>query len=200
MKVVPDCQIQGLGEIYDKYFGDTVGTFVEVGAHDGKSYSNTYELAKAGWIGFYIEPISHMAQACRNNHEGHDVIVVEQAVSNYNGKLALYKGADIYTANKNVLPVNEELLVTCTTLDKFLDVNNFEEGEGPDVLVIDVEFHEKEVLEGFTLERWKPKMVIIEAHEHHENDKFKLNAKFINDYFSSYEKIYSDGINNIYVR
>lgn len=202
MKVTEDCQIQGLGEIFDKYFSDHNDRFfVEVGAHDGRSYSNTYELANAGWSGFYIEPIHHMAQICKETHRNNDVIVFEQAISNYNGNLTLYKGADIYTANKSVLPVHDEIKVKCETLDKFLDFNLVEPGT-IDLLVIDVEFHEKEVLEGFDVNKWKPKMVIIEAHEHHENEKFRLNAQYINWYFidaGNYKKIYSDGINNIYV-
>lgn len=201
MKVASDCQIAGLGDIYDKYFPEQKDRhFIEVGAHDGKSYSNTYELANAGWCGIYIEPIKHMAEACKANHVNNDVTVIEQAVSNYNGWLTLYKGADIFTANKDVLPVKDELIVKCNTLDTILSRESIGPGE-IDLLVIDVEFHEKQVLEGFDISKWLPTMVIIEAHEHHDNPDFRLNVDFINDYFkeAGYEKIYSDGINNIYV-
>ena len=43
----PTCQIPGLDKIYEEYFGDTLGLFVEVGAFDGESVSNTSGLADA---------------------------------------------------------------------------------------------------------------------------------------------------------
>ena len=49
------CQIPGLDAIYDQYFGDKIGSFVEVGAFDGMTYSNTWHLANRGWYGVYIE-------------------------------------------------------------------------------------------------------------------------------------------------
>ena len=47
------CQIPDLDKIYTKYFGeDTDRIFVEVGAFDGESVSNTSCLADAGWKGY----------------------------------------------------------------------------------------------------------------------------------------------------
>jgi len=49
------CQIPELDKIYSKYFGkDTNRVFVEVGAFDGESVSNTSCLADAGWKGFIL--------------------------------------------------------------------------------------------------------------------------------------------------
>src|ERR671923_2099072 len=64
--VVDSCQIPNLGFLLDFFFGDVaVGTFVEVGAFDGYTYSNTWGLAAAGWRGFYIEPVASHAAQCR---------------------------------------------------------------------------------------------------------------------------------------
>ena len=35
----------------------TVGYYVDIGAHDGRSYSNTFHLEKSGWCGLLVEPI-----------------------------------------------------------------------------------------------------------------------------------------------
>lgn len=191
------CQIPALDEIYLKHFGDRKGSFVEIGAHDGVTFSNTWGLVNDEWIGLYVEPIKEYADKCRESYaDNHRVSILECACSDYNGEIILYKGHDIYSAN-NEMVQGDAITVPCFTLDEIIRRNL---GAKSDLIVIDVEFHEKEVLRGFTLDYWLPKMVIIEAHEAHENKAYRLNADFINQYFKSYEKIYSDEINNIYVR
>lgn len=39
-----------------EYFGDYKGTFLDIGANDGKTFSNTHALALLGWTGVCIEP------------------------------------------------------------------------------------------------------------------------------------------------
>ena len=39
------------------FYGDKVGYFVEVGAYDGVTASNTYALERTGWTGILIEPL-----------------------------------------------------------------------------------------------------------------------------------------------
>lgn len=192
--ISPTCQIHNLEGILKTYLPE-IGYFVEVGAFDGYSYSNTWHLANNGWKGIYVEPIAEYADKCRETHRENNVRIIEAACSNLNGFIKLFKGQDIVSANNDMVK-GYSFEVPCFTLDTILE----NEIINPDLLVIDVEFHEKEVLQGLTLKKWKPKMVIIEAHEHHENESYRLNADFINDYFRKYKKIYSDGINNIYVR
>ena len=192
--ISPTCQITGLEGLFREYLPE-IGFFVEVGAHDGYSYSNTWHLANKGWRGLYVEPSPQFATLCREMHKENMVQVVEAACSSYNGEIELFIGQDIISANNEMVKGNS-MKVPCFTLNTLLESVVIP----PDLIVIDVEFHEKEVLQGFDLNIWKPKMAIIEAHEHHENEKYRLNAQFINEYFKEYRKIYSDGINNIYVR
>lgn len=47
----------GQDKVVDNYFGENPGFYVEVGAHDGKSYSNTHFLQfRRGWHGLCVEP------------------------------------------------------------------------------------------------------------------------------------------------
>ena len=39
-----------------KYFGDYVGTFLDIGANNGRTFSNTHALALLGWSGVCVEP------------------------------------------------------------------------------------------------------------------------------------------------
>ena len=76
------CQIRQLWYLYSLYLGERdEGVFVEVGANDGLTVSNTWGLAERGWRGLMIEPISEIAQLCRSNHQRHaNVSVLECAV------------------------------------------------------------------------------------------------------------------------
>jgi hypothetical protein len=73
---------------------------------------------------------------------------------------------------------------------------------GFDILSIDTEGSEEEVLLTFDINKYKPKIVIVEVSEHHPLEGFNRHAMAINEYFykANYTKIYSDEINNIYVR
>lgn len=42
-------------DIILKYLGDSTGTFLDIGAFDGITFSNTYELVKRGWKGVMVE-------------------------------------------------------------------------------------------------------------------------------------------------
>jgi len=206
-ETVPDCQVKGMNEIYLKYFGyKTDGIFVEGGAFDGHSISNTWGLAHAGWRGLYIEPIPENAKACKLNHSSHkNITTLQLALGNYTGTVIMYVAAGNSTYSsilrnselcKNEYKENIKITVPITTLDKILEENNIPIGF--DVLVIDTECSEIQVLEGFTLSKWIPKMVIIEAHEYSEYKELTVLFPSINKFFESYEKIYSDEINNIY--
>lgn len=51
-----------------KYFNYKNGYFIEVGAHDGLYWSNTYFLEKAlNWDGLLIEPIKQQYEKCKKN-------------------------------------------------------------------------------------------------------------------------------------
>ena len=204
------CQIPTLPEIYKAYFGeDYIGSFVEVGAFDGITYSNTYGLAELGWKGLYIEAVPEYAGKCRKTHDGRDNIkVVNACVGQHFDNVELMVGGEYSTYNKSFADnkpqgwgVNYGRTFETRTMP--LDAILMAHWEGDiDLLVIDVEGSETDVLKGFWLAEWKPRMVIIEAHEQHRNEHLRSQAEFINAYFSRYDyrKIYSDDCNNIYVR
>lgn len=47
--------------------GKTDGVFVDIGAHDGVSFSNTYALEKLGWSGLAVEPIPEIFERLAAN-------------------------------------------------------------------------------------------------------------------------------------
>ena len=54
---------------------------LDIGAHDGKTYSNSYPLLKRGWKGYLVEPNPANVEAIRSNCEGCDYEVIEAAIT-----------------------------------------------------------------------------------------------------------------------
>ena len=210
-KTSETCQIATLPQIYQDVFGDDhIGTFVEIGAYDGKTYSNTAGLAEMGWEGLYVEPVLEFYDLCVKNHKYDKNIKVINACAGSGNNATLYIAGEYTTISKEFIshvPAGWGITYSVGTptptikLDRLLDKHWFFHRE-TDLFVIDVEGAEMDVLNGLTLDYWRPKMVIIEACEQHPREERRVNAPLINHYFrqAGYKKIYSDDCNNIYVR
>jgi len=207
--VSDSCQLQGIDLIFERHFGRKAkGSFVEVGAHDGYSFSNTWGLAKIGWKGLYFEPMEDLAKQCAATHAQHDVKVIQKAVGDVNGPVKLWVNGnptiDQETVDKS--PWGEKydpekfIMVPCITLNESLA----DEGWKPefDLLVIDVEGAELQVLEGFDVLYWYPQMIIVETHEGNSDSRKSFHAEAINFFMNAYPyvKVHVDGLNTIWVR
>ena len=93
--------MQGLDDILTKYFGfPSEGFFVEVGAFDGESFSNTSCLADHGWGGIYVEPVEEHYDACLRRHEkNEEIAVVQCAVGSVDKVIDLYVGGPLTTSD-----------------------------------------------------------------------------------------------------
>jgi FkbM family methyltransferase len=215
-KVSKTCQIPNLDQIYYKYFGELhKGYFVEIGAFDGETVSNTSCLSDCGWKGIYVEPVLEHYVKCLNRHLKNDIVVVNVAVGLEEGIQDIYCSGLLTTLDKNQSEMTSRMKVfnypeftksVCyqmkleTLLKKYNVSKNF------DLLVVDVEGKEREVLESFSLNEWRPKMMIIELVDYH--DEFKNNfqtaveeSKKIRSYIqgNNYSEIYRDHINTIFI-
>lgn len=207
-KLSKSCQIPGLNKLFQAYFpGIEHGVFVEVGANDGYSWSNTWGLAEIGWRGLYFEPVKELADRCREVHSKNNVQVQQVAVGEFNGFTKLYPGAGATTSPKVAA---DNTFFYGNSLDKFTVIEavslntSLQEQQIPanfELLVIDVDGDELGVLHGLDLDHWKPKMVIIEANKLHPLEGWRFNAAEIDCILSQwYEEVYADHINSIYLR
>lgn len=213
------CQIGILSELYENHVGyKTDGFFVEIGAFDGYSWSNTLPLIETGWSGIMVEPDPiNFGMLCQHHLSNKKLTLVQAAVGDVsmseNGMVKLYQGGststiipstvDVYRSIPDLaiggLDRNRFVMVPVHTMNTTLAL--YECPKRFDVLVIDVEGGEMDVLNGYDISQHRPKMAIVEAHEKSPYPALRPKAGMINRYFklNGYQRIYSDSINNIYV-
>ena len=203
--IEPSCQITGLEFIYQGMFGTgySKGTFVEVGAFDGRTYSNTWGLAELGWIGIYIEPIKDSYDRCVSNHKDHPrITVLQEMVSDHVHDVSVYKAGDLYTIDRNMASIHDAKhtgsWMTTKTLHMILKEHNW---RNYDLLVVDAEGEDMNVLMGANLNLHKPRMIIVEACAYHPNQAMRHHNDAIHElmYIFMYKRVYADHINSIYV-
>lgn len=179
------------------FFGcKTQGFFVDVGANDPFHKSQSYHLEQLGWRGILVEPLPDMAAYLRKSRRAS---VVESAISSneHHGSRLPFRRAGtasaLQTRSQTDPPEtaqSDTFQVLCRTLDSVL-----EELDAPrafDFLSIDVEGHEKEVLEGFSIHYWKPGLILLEDHLINLKNHLWLSKR-------SYKLILRTGINSWYV-
>lgn len=215
-KLSASCQIPDLDKIYYKYFGEiTTGFFVEVGAFDGESVSNTSCLADCGWNGIYIEPIQDYYIQCLERHKNNNVIVSNLSIGLDEGEQEIYCSGIVSTLDKKQSEVISQMEVfnypsftkmKCyqMRLDNFFRKYNVPRNF--DLLVVDVEGKEDEVFNSFNLIEWSPKMMIVELEDEHpefqkSHPTLVERCKTVRNYIKSqgYCEIYKDHINTIFI-
>lgn len=181
------------------------GWCVEVGANDGVHGSTTLYFEKLGWTCVLIEPNPDLAAKLRAERSAK---VFEYAASSDAGEATLLvaEGAE-FAHGVSTVCVGEEAVaklnsygfsarpvaVRSARLDAILDEA---EARPPiDFMSIDVEGHELEVLKGFTVERWKPRIVIVE-----DNAQFADPAVRNHLARSGYRPFLRTGVNDWYAR
>lgn len=155
--------------ILAEIFGErTTGWCVEVGANDGRTGSASYLFEKRGWHCLLVEPIPALVQEIRKHRackvvncaasarEGEATFFVAENVEAVSGLDLTPERADwIERAGGTI----REITVRTATLDSLLEEAGFDE---LDFVTIDVEGHELSVLEGFDLDKHRPRIVILE--------------------------------------
>lgn len=73
------------------YFGDRIGTFIDIGCNNCVTFSNTRALALKGWSGVFVDPSEKAIQNCRELYKDYkkQFYVYPVAISSHNGKAIL---------------------------------------------------------------------------------------------------------------
>jgi FkbM family methyltransferase len=133
---------------------------VDVGAHDGRSLSNSFPFLSSGWSGVLVEPLPQAFERLASLYAGRaDVSCVQAACGASDGRMGLTVGID------GPLPMTSTLgdagvEVSVRTLTGVLD----EAGAPADFsfLLVDAEGTDGAVLAGLDFDRFRPRVVVTE--------------------------------------
>ncbi len=162
--VFPDTAEEALKAEF--FAAERSGFFVEVGANDPQRGSQTWSLEQIGWTGILVEPQPDLAAQLRQQRTARVVAAACSSPDNAGGTMTLYLSGP-HSSLRPELAVARSIAhgtidVPTRTLDDILA-----EAGAPtpiDFVSIDVEGHEVEVLRGFDLLRWQPRLILVEDH------------------------------------
>ncbi len=212
----PTCQIPVLGSLLEGLLGfRRQGTFVEVGAFDGQTYSNTSFLADLGWRGVYVEPVPHFAALCAARHAASTTItVVECAVGTDDKMITLQLGGALTTGDASMAQAYDKIVWAQGVLGgETVDVQQRRLEDvladtgvplGFDLLVVDVEGGEDGVFASFDLSVWRPKVLIVEIEDEHPSmtpyPEITARARGVRQHIEAvgYRPLYRDNINTVF--
>ena len=170
------------------------GYYVDVGANHPTIESQTWHLEQLGWKGLLLEPIPSYCEQLKKARKGTVVQYACSSPENHNKVLKLIFAGGHSTLNATPIAMGdrsqETMEVTCRTLDSILEDNHVPIGF--DFISIDIEGHEMEMFKGFTLAKWKPKLILLEDHviNHEKHNHMKSHG---------YQLILRTGLNSWYV-
>jgi FkbM family methyltransferase len=148
-----------------QFFGDGFkGYFVEVGANHPQIGSQTWGFERAGWNGVLVEPQRDLAEELRRRRTARVFAVACSSPEKAGRSLPFYLAGWMSALDRDRMAPGSEpegvVQVPAMTLDAILT-----EAQAPtpiDFVSIDVEGHEMEVLSGFDLKRWRPRLILVE--------------------------------------
>jgi FkbM family methyltransferase len=206
-----------VNESYSQYHEDVIlwacysalsrtgqGCFVDIGANDGKSWSNSYFFGQLGWRMLLVEPLPTRAGYCRNLYAGNSAVMVEQkAISASTGIVDFYVTTD---AERDLLEMGSSLsqeTVPFGLASKATKVEScplfslLEKHRWPSeyaILSVDAEGFDLQVLETAGFDRWSPLLICVEQTD--------ASAVAIADYLSGwgYEQVAATLPNGIYAK
>ena len=157
------------------------GVFVEAGAHDGLTQSNTALLEFSyGWTGLLVEPIPELAERCRANRPASHVEQAALVAPDHDADriaMTYCNRSSIVAGGRGSAAADAAWLEACKQLPDQRDVESYEVsvpattlsrllerlGSPPvDFMSLDLEGYEAPALRGLDLGRHRPALLLVE--------------------------------------
>lgn len=174
------------------YFQEARGVFVEVGANDPIAGSQSFAFERRGWDGLLIEPLAECVQRLKSLRKAKVVEAAAGSPADEGKRLPLLVAGGLSTLSsqiKQLVEPEDTRLVPIRTLDSMLAEAGI---DAIDFLSIDVEGHELDVLSGFSIERYRPRLILLEDDAHTRAKHAYLTAR-------GYVLVRRTNLNNWYV-
>lgn len=150
-----------------EFFADArAGFFVDVGANEPQQGSQSWYFEQAGWTGILVEPQPDLATRLMQSRRAQVIAAACSSPENAGRMMALHLSGPLSSLNRDLVVAgvvpHGSVEVPVRTLDDILV-----EGRAPspiDFVSIDVEGHGLEVLRGFDIARWRPRLILMEDH------------------------------------
>lgn len=191
--------LHGSGLSYTPYF-------VDIGANDGKSWSNSWLFGQQDWGLLLVEPIPKFADNCRMLYDGNAKVIVEEAAISANvgsvdffvtdepARDLLQMGSSLSKAGVPFGLSSTKITVQTMPLHALLAAHDVPKDYA--VLSVDAEGHDLAVLETAALQEWKPRLVCVEMI--YGDPKYADIDSFLTS--SGYRYAISTPANGLYIR
>jgi len=204
-KYTPKPSLDDLNTKLEKYLNFNKGFFIEVGANDGYSQSNTYYLEFGRkWSGILVEALPTLYQKCLTMRKRSMIYNCALVAPDYKDRNITVKYAGLMSLVRGAMSPEKEdqhikdglkyqnlsgtysIEVSARTLESILDEVK---PSKIDFFSLDVEGYELNVLRGVNLKKYRPLYILVEARHYEdvntylcENGYRKLEKLSYHDY------------------
>lgn len=192
-------------KIANQFFGDYVGTLLDLGSNDGVTLSNSRALILKGWSGLLVEASPMAYSRLQELYAGsNNVTTIPCAVASYNGEITLYESGEhlkkgdiglLSSVKKSELArwgntmEFQEATVPCLTFNSIMKLSPFNKF---DFITIDLEGCELDILPQMDFDKLGTSLVCVEFNGKNEQ-RFK-------DIMQGFKLIHKNAENLIFSR
>lgn len=209
-RYTPRTSLNGLDEKLEKYLDYRNGVFIEAGANDGITQSNTYYLEKGKhWTGLLVEAIPELYLKCKAVRKSSIVYNCGLVPPNHQDMTLTMHFANLMSVADGVMDSGQigeyvqqglecqglastyDVVVPALTLASIVEECRLDR---IDFLSLDVEGGEAGVLEGLNLRVHRPRFILVEASRFNEVDDLLTSNRYrMIDKLTFHDYLYADG-------
>ena len=178
--------------------------FIEIGANDGKTVSNTFGLVKKGWSGLSVEANPNVYVRLVDNLKKYPKVkTVCLPVAPERGIFKLFFGKDDPQGMLSTISTESSEWFEAHRSEAYVEVQGVPLTElldeqaaplVPELLVVDAEGMDYEILLTLDFDKYRPKLIVTEDYELKNEAKFKVLE------FAGYSFARRVGCNTFWVR
>lgn len=148
------------------YFGGRTGLLLDIGAYDGISLSNSYDLIRAGWKGVMFEPDKRSFDCLYNLYKNNkQVEIFNIGIAKKTGEHKFFIDSMLSTLYEDQKKDGEEYRDSTA---HFVSWKDFYTGQQFNFVTIDAEGADLEILEQMNLDQMRTECLCI---EHNGNEE-----------------------------